>query len=89
VYDTGKRKILLSTYSEIVSSEENYLFKILDFYNIPRNRFVLSELKRTINDMHFRVGREDEWRDVFTREQIIRTTDIIGTRLLERFNWPL
>src|SRR5262249_12549969 len=88
VYDSRKYRILLTTYSEIVSNESTYLFKIMDFCEISRDRFVRPELKKTIQDMHFRAGLEDEWRMALTREQLERANSIIGQELLDRFNWP-
>jgi hypothetical protein len=88
VYDSGRHKILLTTFSNIVSSEERYLFKILDFYKIDHGRFRPSVIEKTIHAMHFRVGREDEWQESFTADQLRRARDIIGNELIKRFGWP-
>src|ERR1700722_5266764 len=86
VYDCGRHNILLTTYTELARTERAYVEKGLDFYAIPRSAFVDCPIDKTA--CHFRVGREDEWAQVLTRDQIARTTRMIGRPLLDRFGWP-
>jgi hypothetical protein len=88
VHDSGRHKILLTTFSDIIASENDYLLKILDFYGIPRDRFRRPVIDKTVAASHFRVGREDEWRDCFTPDQLARCKALIGRELMERFGWP-
>jgi hypothetical protein len=86
VYDSGRHNILLTTFTELARTERAYVEKVLDFYAIPRSAFVDCPIDKTA--CHFRVGREDEWAQVLTRDQIARTTRMIGRPLLDRFDWP-
>src|SRR5262249_1734013 len=58
IHDAGHHNILLTTFSDIVSSEDEFLFRILDFYEISRDRFSRPVIESN-DDLHFRVGRED------------------------------
>lgn len=87
-HDSGRYNILLTTYSDILASEDDFLARILDFYGIPHDLLRRPRLEKTIHGSHFRVGRADEWRDAFSADQIARTTRMIGDDLLERFGWP-
>jgi hypothetical protein len=89
VYDSRQYDILLTSYSEIVRGEIEYVHKILDFYCIPRARFVRPTVEKTIPESHFRVGWENEWMTSFSDDQISRATAMIGDDLLSRFYWPL
>jgi hypothetical protein len=86
-YDSGRYTILLTTYSDIVASEDDFLFKVLDFCGIPRDRFCRPAMKKDMG-LHFRIGREDEWLECLTPEQLARTRNMIGSELVERFRWP-
>ncbi len=87
-YDSSANNILLTSYSDLVKSEEEFLFKILDFYGVSRSLFKKIPLERTIDASHFRTGHPDEWRDSLTSSQVLRATEIIGGDLLARFEWP-
>jgi hypothetical protein len=88
IIDSGRYRILLTTFADIVADEQRYIGRILDFYGIPRHRFRAPDIARTIAGSHFRVGREDEWAEVFSPAQIERSTAMIGDELLHRFGWP-
>ena len=88
IHDAGHHNILLTTFSDIVSSEDEFLFRILDFYEISRDRFSRPVIESN-DDLHFRVGREDEWRDWFTPMQLAQIRVMIDGPLTERFGWPL
>jgi len=86
-HDSGRHNILLTTISEITAGEDDFLFKILDFYGISRELFRRPEIEKD-DDLHFRVGQEEEWQVRFTPGQLARTRDMIDSELLERFGWP-
>ncbi len=88
IVDSTRYRILLTTFSDIVADERRYIGKILEFYGIPHERFRPPDIARTVAGSHFRVGREDEWLEVFSPAQIERTTAMIGDELLTRFGWP-
>lgn len=87
-YDSSANNILLTSYADLLRGEEEFLFKILDFYGVSRGLFEKIPLERTIEASHFRTGRPDEWRDALTSSQILRATKMIGDDLLARFEWP-
>jgi predicted nuclease with TOPRIM domain len=88
MYDSRVNNVLLTSYSDLVKGEEEFLLKILEFYGVSRGLFKKIPLERTIDASHFRTGRTDEWRDSLTSSQISRATEIIGDDLLARFEWP-
>jgi hypothetical protein len=88
VHDAGHHNILLTAFSNIVSSADEFLFRILDFYEISRERFSRPVIESN-DDLHFRVGKEDEWRDCFTPMQLAQIRVMIDGPLAERFGWPL
>ena len=88
VYHSDRYDILLTDYSEIVRDEVGYIYRILDFYGIPRRQFRRPAIEKTISGSHFRPGLEDEWMSALTSDQVSRATAIIGEDLLERLGWP-
>lgn len=88
IYDLHRYDILLTDYSELVRDEAGYIYKILDFYGIPCQRFRRPTIEKTISGSHFRAGLEDEWMSEFTTDQVSRATAMIGEDLLDRFGWP-
>ncbi len=62
------------------------LTRILDFYDITGKQVTLPQLEK--GQLHFRKGETDEWRQVFTPEQIECAGKSIPEYLRERFLWP-
>jgi len=86
VYDSGRYDILLTTYDQLIA-DETILFKnIFDFMEIPTSTINHVELDKTM-DVHFRSGDPNEWREVFTEDQIKRATKLIPKEWKERFGW--
>ena len=84
VYDSGKYNIMLTKYEDLIVDEKAFFQKILDFYQITETHQGSQPL-----DVHghFRSGKKDEWRQVFTPQQINRSNRQIGETLLSRFGW--
>lgn len=61
-----------------------YFEDVLDFYGIRRESF---EPGAESEDVHYRKGELEEWREVFTRAQARRAWDQIPQELAERFGW--
>jgi hypothetical protein len=61
-----------------------YLHEVLDFYDIPRETFAAD---RESEDVHYRRGELEEWREVLTREQARRAWKQIPDELAGRFGW--
>ena len=90
-----KPKILFTRYEDFVEDEEAFLAAILDFYEIDRSLFRFKPFRPkageggTEGELHFRNARTDEWREVFTPEQLDKACQMMPRRLLKRFGWPL
>ena len=82
-----RNPILVFRFPTRSTGEGDFLFKILDFYGISRELFRRPEIEKD-DDLHFRVGQEEEWQVRFTPGQLARTRDMIDSELLERFGWP-
>lgn len=63
---------------------DTYFEEILDFYEIPRDRFAPHAEHE---DVHYRKGELEEWRDVLTRSQARRAWAQIPRDLAQRFAW--
>lgn len=61
-----------------------YFDEVLDFYDIPRETF---EPGADSEDVHYRKGELEEWRDVLTRAQARRAWEQIPRDLSRRFGW--
>lgn len=78
-------KVLLTTYDDFKKDEKAFFMKILSFYDIPEEQFNFIHLRLDM-DVHFRKGDQNEWRHVYTQEQI-RRINKISQPILVRFNW--
>jgi Sulfotransferase domain len=79
-------KILRTQYEELINNERALFNRILEFYGVCADGIDMRPPKKTTKS-HYRVGRADEWRDVFTAEQKTRSHDIIGRDILQHFGW--
>jgi hypothetical protein len=77
----------LTTYEEMHDSESEYFRKILEFYGIDESRLAAFPQIRKDGKTHFRCGKKDEWRDVFSRRNKEDVQQMIPGRLAERFGW--
>lgn len=81
--------ILFSTFEEFVSDRAAFVEKYLKFYGVDRCHFNWETAfgEHTGVDEHFRSGRTDEWREVFTREEAEYLSSMMPLRALQRFGW--
>lgn len=87
VIDSNKYQILLTTYDQLVASEEDFVKSILKFHGIPSAEFVMPIIGKNMGESHFRSGRSDEWREVMSPLQLVKANEFIGTQILDRFGW--
>jgi len=59
---------------------------ILAFYEIPIDDVKMRPPKKTM-DYHYRCGRIDEWKEIFTDQQKERCRASIGRDILDHFGW--
>ena len=81
-------KILYTTYEEFHRNNRAFFSKILDFMDIPDTLFVQPKPPKHGKN-HYRVGKIDEWRHVYTEQQQKKATEQIPGELYERFGWQM
>lgn len=79
--------IVVTTFGQMHNRDESFIRELIGkLYGkeLPGDIKLPAKTLRS----HFRSGRRDEWLEVFSREQINRTTRMIPASLRQRFNWP-
>ncbi len=84
---TFKPKIKFTRYKDFHRNELEFIASILDFYGIAHQDFQHHGQSPKQGDAHYRQGRTDEWRQVFSADQIIKANAVVPDALLERFGW--
>jgi hypothetical protein len=84
--ETGTLKVKFTRYEDLIADEKAFVGELLDFFEIPRERFRPTEIALT-EEMHFRKGQADEWVSVFSEAQKLKAAALIPPRLAERFGW--
>ena len=74
------------TFEELRADKDRVFRDILDFYEIDRRRFTPPQSPK-VGQAHFRAGKTDEWRSVFSEEQIRKANEAVPHSLLAKFNW--
>ena len=82
----SKVQILIKTNEELSTNPIVYFNSILDFYDIPREMFILPP-PPVVGEKHFRKGQVGEWRHRFPDREVEAYTNMIPHRLRERFGW--
>ena len=88
VVNGGAYRILATTYDDFHDDETRFIGRILDFHDVPRDRYRPPRLPRTVEATHFRKGLTAEWQTRFAPALLMLANDMIGADLLQRFNWP-
>jgi len=79
--------ILFTKYEDLATDPQAFFESILKFYNIEKFPFTFPEPPQQ-GKLHYRKGRADEWREVFTAEQVEKASSMIPQRLFDKFGWP-
>lgn len=79
-------EVCYTFFDELKSTPEELFKKIYDFYGID-TRYLPEIKKPEVGKLHFRKGEKDEWRRVFSPEQIKAATNTIPARFFKRFDW--
>ncbi|MEG3969483.1 tetratricopeptide repeat protein [Microcoleus sp. T2B6] len=79
-------KILFTKYEDLAADPQAFFESILNFYEIDKSRFTFPEPPQQ-GKLHYRQGRADEWREVFTSEQAAKASSMIPKRLFDKFGW--
>lgn len=80
----GGFKVLFESFEAFRGDADGYCERVLDFYEIPRERFAADAQAATI---HLRKGEIDEWRSVFTAAQRERAWSLIPRDMADAFGW--
>lgn len=81
--------ILLTTYEDFVASPRRFVEKILDHFSIPHDKFLWDLMPGKDPENHYRVGKTDEWRDVFSDADKAKATSMITPNLCKTFGWSI
>ena len=88
VSEAGPLTVKFTRFEDLIANEQAFVGEVLDFFEIPRQRFGATEIALT-QELHFRKGEADEWASVFSEAQKRRAAALIPPRLAERFGWTL
>jgi len=79
-----------STFESMVSDWDRFVDRYIDFYGGYSKFFSKkdAETRHESLDYHFRSGRSDEWREVFSKEQADELSAMLPQNLKDRFDWP-
>ncbi|MEG5188103.1 tetratricopeptide repeat protein, partial [Microcoleus sp. ARI1-A4] len=80
-------EILFTKYEDLAAEPQAFFESILKFYKIEKFPFTFPEPPQQ-GKLHYRKGKADEWREVFTPEQAEKASSMIPQRLFDRFGWP-
>lgn len=89
VANSGRYNICLTSYDELHHDETAFIYRILDFFQIPRTRYEAPRLEKKTEVTHYRKGLIDEWRVAFGTTLLVYVNELIGRDVLDFFNWPL
>jgi hypothetical protein len=81
-------RILVTEFSALKETDADLLLKMLGFLGIDPTKYQHRPPVKTIAS-HFRTGTYDEWRQVFTTEQVEKASAMIPEGMKSRFGWPL
>lgn len=79
-----------STFESMVSNWDRFLDRYIDCYG-GYSRFFSrqdAETRHESLDYHFRSGRADEWREVFSKQEADELSAMLPQHLKDRFDWP-
>jgi len=83
-------QMLITTYEEFVQDKTAFIWKILDFYDLPHDRFDYPIEKEPDPDefLYEKSETADEWLAVFSDEQKVRANALMPNEMCARFDWP-
>ena len=84
--DAGPVRVLFMNYEDFVAEPQQYCRKVCQWWGFDPDEFSFPKLDKSMA-LHYRKGEPDEWRRVFSEEQIARANDIIGPDLMAQFGW--
>jgi hypothetical protein len=79
-------RVLLTEFAGLALQEEAFCRKISAFLGVDASGYKHRPPAKTMT-VHFRLGELDEWKRVFTPEQIEQTSAMIPLDMMKRFGW--
>ncbi len=88
VIDSGATglSVLLTTFEELIQNEAAFLERSISFFGISSQAFVVPKVEKSMA-VHFRQGKPDEWKQIFTAEQRRRARQFVRPEWADRFGW--
>lgn len=86
--NAGDIDIRITTFEDFVADPDAFIRALLNHYRVPQSAFDFSNLPRKEAATHFRKGRTDEWKDVFSPDQQKLARDLLPDTLAAQFGWP-
>ncbi|MCH8113406.1 MAG: sulfotransferase domain-containing protein [Proteobacteria bacterium] len=80
-------EVLFTRYEDFRADEGANIRKILNYMGVSPEAFDFSPLKTSREALHRRKGEADEWREVFSRTQRRRATELVPEDMCARFGW--
>ena len=82
VGDCKQMRIMITRYEDFIDDDALFIQNICKFYGIPPNLFDCSRHPVKDRSSNFRVGRKDEWEEVFSDRQKEYAASLIPARQL-------
>jgi hypothetical protein len=82
--------ILFSTFEDFSEDRDAFVARYLDYYGGPAKYF-RPDLALTLRegvDHHYRAGKIDEWKQVFSPSRAARLSALLPESMKRRFKWP-
>lgn len=79
--------VQVMTFEDFVQDQSRYIEHLLRFFDIPIDRFEWTTDLSPTGATHFRTGRIDEWREVYTDHQLELANTLIPDAWFDRFGW--
>ena len=86
--ERNSKSILITEYKELKDSPLDLINKIFTFFEFDKYEgSSLPDIGNKIDDNHIRVGSANEWENIFTEKQKIKSSSIISKDFCYKFNW--
>jgi hypothetical protein len=82
-------QILFTQFRDMRNDPARFFSEIAAFFGLPQSQLDADAEQPKGDADHYRKGEVDEWRRVFSPEQIARANAVMTPRICDRFDWPL
>lgn len=85
--DSGRADVVFTQFERMVADPEGFFSELAGHCGLDRNAVLEPPDPTQDGASHFRAGKIDEWRSVFSQSQIDRANAVVPDALLARFGW--